>query len=47
MKFSQSVLCRGATIALVRPHLVAIDGLGAIFLAIALTCFRRMLERAQ
>ena len=47
MKFSQSVLCRGAGIDLVWPHLVAIVVLGAIFLAIALARFRRMLARVQ
>jgi ABC-2 type transport system permease protein len=47
VKFSESVLCRGAGIDLVWPHLVAIVVLGAIFLAIALARFRRMLARAQ
>ena len=47
MKFSQSVLCRGAGIDLVWPHLVAIVVLGAIFLAFALVRFRRMLAQVQ
>jgi len=47
VKFTQSVLCRGAGIDLVWPHLVAIVVLGAIFLAIALARFRRMLARVQ
>src|ERR1700757_5155686 len=36
VKFTQSVLCRGAGIDLVWPHLIAIVVLGAIFLAIAI-----------
>ena len=47
VKFTQSVLCRGAGIDLVWTHLVAIFALGAIFLAIALARFRRMLARVQ
>ena len=47
VKFTQSVLCRGAGIDLVWTHLVAILVLGAIFLAIALARFRRMLARVQ
>ena len=47
VKFTQSVLCRGARIDLVWTHLVAILVLGAIFLAIALARFRRMLARVQ
>jgi ABC-2 type transport system permease protein len=46
-KFTQSVLCRGATIDLVWPDLVAIAALGALFLASALARFRRTLARAQ
>ena len=47
VKFTQAVLCRGAGIGLVWPHLVAIVVLGAIFLAIALARFRRMLARVK
>jgi ABC-2 type transport system permease protein len=47
VKFTQSVLCRGAGIELVWPHLLAIVVLGAIYLAIALARFRRMLARVQ
>lgn len=47
VKFTQSVLCRGAGIDLVWPHLVAIVVLGAIFLAISLARFRRMLAQVQ
>lgn len=47
VKFTQSVLCRGATIDLVWPHLVAIAALGALFLTIALARFRSMLASAQ
>jgi ABC-2 type transport system permease protein len=47
VQFTQSVLCRGAGIDLVWPHLVAIVVLGAIFLAVALARFRRMLARVQ
>jgi len=47
VKFTQSVLCRGAGIDLVWTHLVAIFALGAIFLAIALARFRRMLARVH
>lgn len=47
VQFTQSVLCRDAGIDLVWPHLVAIVVLGAIFLAIALARFRRMLARVQ
>ena len=47
VKFTQSVLCRGAGIDLVWPHLVAIVVLGAIFLAFALVRFRRMLARVH
>jgi ABC-2 type transport system permease protein len=47
VKFSESVLCRGAGIDLVWPHLVAMAVLGAIFLAVALARFRRMLARVQ
>lgn len=47
VKFTQSVLSRGAGIDLVWQHLVMICVLGATFLAIALARFRRMLARAQ
>ena len=47
VKFTQSVLSRGAGIDLVWQHLIVICVLGAIFLAIALARFRRMLARAQ
>jgi ABC-2 type transport system permease protein len=47
VKFTQSVLCRGATVDLVWPHLVAIAALGALFLTIALARFRSMLASAQ
>jgi ABC-2 type transport system permease protein len=47
VKFTESVLCRGAGIDLVWPHLVAMVVLGAIFLAIALGRFRRILARVQ
>jgi ABC-2 type transport system permease protein len=47
VQFTQSVLCMGAGIDLVWPHLVAIVVLGAIFLAVALARFRRMLARVQ
>lgn len=47
VQFTQSVLCRGAGIDQIWPHLVAIVVLGAIFLAVALARFRRMLARVQ
>ena len=47
VRFTQSVLCRGAGIDLVWPHLVAIVVLGAAFLTISLARFRRMLARVQ
>jgi ABC-2 type transport system permease protein len=47
VQFTQSVLCRGAGIDQVWPHLAAIVALGAIFLAAALARFRRMLARVQ
>ncbi len=47
VRFTQAVLCRGAGIDLVWPHLAAIVVLGAIFLAVALARFRRMLARVQ
>lgn len=46
-KFTQSVLCRGAGIDVVWPHVAAIIVLGAIFLALALARFRAMLARVQ
>lgn len=46
-KFTQAVLCRGAGLELVWPHLVALLALGAIFLVAALARFRRMLARVQ
>ena len=46
-KFTQAVLCRGAGLELVWPHLVVLLVLGAIFLAVALARFRRMLARVQ
>jgi ABC-2 type transport system permease protein len=47
VKFTQSVLCRGAGIDVVWPHLAAIGVLGAAFLALALGRFRTMLARSQ
>jgi ABC-2 type transport system permease protein len=47
VKFTESVLCRGAGIDLVWLHLVAMAVLGAIFLAVALARFRRMLAQVQ
>jgi hypothetical protein len=45
--FAQSVLCRGAGIDVVWPHLSALAVLGAIFLTAALARFRSMLARSQ
>jgi ABC-2 type transport system permease protein len=47
VQFSQSVLSRGAGIDVVWPHLAALWGLGAVFLALALARFRKMLAEAQ
>ncbi len=47
VKFTQSVLCRGAGIDLVWPHLVVTVLLGAAFLVISLARFRRMLAKVQ
>jgi len=41
------VLCRGAGLDLVWPHLVAILAIGAVCLVIALARFRRMLAQVQ
>jgi ABC-2 type transport system permease protein len=46
-KFTQSVLCRGAGIDVVWPHLAAIVALGAVFLTISLARFRSMLAKVQ
>ena len=40
VKFSQAVLYRGAGITIVWPHLLAVAGIGAVFLAFALARFR-------
>jgi ABC-2 type transport system permease protein len=45
--FAQSVLCRGAGIDVVWPHLGVLAVLGAVFLAAALARFRSMLARSQ
>jgi ABC-2 type transport system permease protein len=47
VKFTQSVLCRGADIDVVWPHLLVLAVLGAAFLALALGRFRTMLARSQ
>jgi len=47
VKFTQSVLSRGAGIDLVWPHLVVLLAIGTICLAIALARFRRMLAQVQ
>jgi ABC-2 type transport system permease protein len=47
VKFTQSVLCRGAGIDVVWPHMVVLAALGAVFLAIALARFRSMLAQVQ
>ena len=47
VKFAQSVLCRGAGIDVVWPHMAVLAGLGAVFLAIALKRFRTMLAQTQ
>src|SRR5689334_12274619 len=45
--FAQSVLCRGAGIEVMWPHLSGLAVLGAIFLTAALARFRSMLARSQ
>jgi ABC-2 type transport system permease protein len=47
VRFTQSVLSRGAGIDVVWPRLVILLAIGAIFLAIALARFRRMLAQVQ
>jgi len=47
VQFAQAVLCRGAGIDVVWPHMLTLAGLGAVFLSFALTRFRSMLARAQ
>jgi ABC-2 type transport system permease protein len=47
VKFSQSVLCRGAGLDVVWPDLIILAVLGALFLALALARFRTMLAQAQ
>jgi ABC-2 type transport system permease protein len=47
VKFAQSVLCRGAGLDVVWPHLAVLVGLGAAFLALALGRFRSMLAQSQ
>jgi len=45
VRFAQSVLYRGAGVDVVWPDLVILAGLGALFLALALSRFRTMLAR--
>jgi ABC-2 type transport system permease protein len=47
VKFSQSVLCRGAGLDVVWPDLIILAALGALFLAPALARFRSMLAQSQ
>jgi ABC-2 type transport system permease protein len=47
VKFSQSVLCRGAGLDVVWPDLIILAVLGALFLALALARFRSMLAQSQ
>ena len=47
VKFSQSVLCRGAGLDVVWPDLIILAVLGALFLALALFRFRSMLAQSQ
>lgn len=47
VQFSQSVLFRGAGIDVLWPHLAALGAIGAVFLALALARFRKMLAEAQ
>jgi ABC-2 type transport system permease protein len=47
MRFTQSVLSRGAGIDVVWPILAILGALGAVFLALALARFRTMLARTQ
>ena len=47
VKFAHSVLFRAAGLDVVWPHLAIIGGLGALFLALALSRFRTMLANAQ
>jgi ABC-2 type transport system permease protein len=47
VKFSQSVLCRGAGIDVVWPHMAILGALGAVFLTLALARFRKMLAQTQ
>jgi ABC-2 type transport system permease protein len=47
VQFAQSVLCRGAGIGVVWPHMAILGTLGVVFLAIALARFRTMLAQAQ
>ena len=47
VKFIQAVLCRGAGIDVVWPHLAVLLALGAVFLALALARFRSMLAQVQ
>jgi ABC-2 type transport system permease protein len=47
VRFTQSVLCRGAGIDVVWPHLAILGLLGAAFFALALGRFRTMLAQSQ
>lgn len=47
VKLAQAVLYRGTGIDIVWPHIVVLAGLGALFLALALTRFRGMLANLQ
>ncbi len=47
VKFAQSVLCRGAGIDVVWPHMAVLAAIGAVFLSIALARFRTMLAQTQ
>lgn len=47
VKFTQSVLCRGAGLDVVWPQMAVMVVLGAVFLAVALGRFHSMLARAQ
>jgi ABC-2 type transport system permease protein len=47
VKFSQSVLSRGAGIDVVWPQMAILGALGAVFLTVALSRFRTMLAQAQ
>ena len=45
VKATHAVLYRGAGLEIIWPHLLVLSGLGALFLAVALSRFRAMLAR--